>query len=59
MDISQWFQASNGVQQGGVLSPVLFCVYMDGLLASLESAGVSCYIGHMFTGAIAYADDNI
>jgi len=30
---------------------------MDGLLACLKSAGVGCYIGHVFTGAIAYADD--
>ena len=26
------FQCSNGIKQSGVLSPILFCVYMDGIL---------------------------
>ena len=50
---------SNGVKQGGVLSPVLFCVYIDGLLISLNRAGLGCHIGHMFVGVLAYADDLI
>ena len=54
---SRWFIANNGVKQGGVLSPVLFCVYIDGLLMSLYRAGLGCYISHMFVGALAYADD--
>lgn len=54
---SPTFLASNGVKQGGVLSPVLFCVYMDGLLNRLSRAGVGCYIGTTFVGALAYADD--
>ena len=54
---SQWFDIKNGVKQGGVLSPVLFCVYLDGLLCALKSDGYGCFVGHVFTGAIAYADD--
>jgi hypothetical protein len=30
--ITDYFSAVNGVKQGAVLSPVLFCVYLDGLL---------------------------
>ena len=48
---------SNGVRQGGVLSPVLFAVYLDGLLEELSESGVGCYWGHMFAGALCYADD--
>jgi hypothetical protein len=51
------FVALNGVKQGGVLSPVLFCVYVDDLLLKLSRAGVGCYTGDIYTGALAYADD--
>ena len=37
------FTVSNGVRQGGVLSPVLFSIYLDELLMKLESLGVGCF----------------
>ena len=55
--LSESFHVTNGVKQGGVISPVLFCIYMDGLLKNLENSGVGCYIGRVFSGAFAYADD--
>ena len=48
---------SNGVRQGGVLSPYLFAVYLDGLLVELSNSGVGCYWGSLFVCALAYADD--
>ena len=51
------FLCLNGVKQGGVLSPVLFCIYMDVLLTRLTRAGVGCYIGNRYFGALCYADD--
>jgi len=54
---SRWFNVCNGVKQGGVLSPVLFCIYIAVLLLSLQRTGLGCYIGHMFVGVLAYADD--
>ena len=47
----------NGVKQGGVLSPVLFCVYIDDLLHTIARSKEGCYIGQMFVGVLAYADD--
>lgn len=55
--ISDLFIAENGVKQGAVLSPILFCVYLDDLLILLSKAGVGCYLGSQFVGALAYADD--
>jgi len=35
--ISDYFSVYNGVRQGGVLSPILFCVYIDNLLQKLST----------------------
>ena len=37
------FQVSNGVRQGGVVSPILFTIYVDSLLESLHACGRGCY----------------
>jgi hypothetical protein len=47
--LSDYFSAVNGVKQGGVLSPVLYCVYIDDLLLALSKSGV----GNNFVGALA------
>jgi len=39
------FTVSNGVKQGGILSPIIFCIYIDSLLYSLAESGVGCFIG--------------
>ena len=54
---SSAFPVKNGVRQGAILSPSLFCVYLDTLLASLRDSGVGCFIGGTFCGAFGYADD--
>ena len=55
--VSDYFTVCNGVRQGGVVSPILFCIYIDDLLLRLSLSGVGCYIGLSFVGALAYADD--
>ena len=54
---SSMFRVLNGGKQGGVASPVMFCVYIDELLSGLRDKGVGCWFGKFFVGAIAYADD--
>ena len=54
---SSSFPVHNGVKQGGVLSPLLFSIYLDTLLCELASCGYGSYIGNKFMGAMAYADD--
>jgi len=43
----------NGVKQGGVLSPVMFCVCIDDLLVQLARIGAGYFIGRKFVGALA------
>ena len=47
----------NGVKQGGVLSLLLFNVYLDELILLLRKQGVECHMNGMFVGAFYYADD--
>ena len=45
------------MRQGGVLSPPLYCVYIDDLVRHLQEEKVGCYILGVFFGIIVYADD--
>ena len=54
---SKYFQVSNGVKQGGVLSPTLFGIYVNDLLNRLKNSPFGCRVGHTYSGAFAYADD--
>jgi len=54
---SHSFHVSNGVKQGGILSPILFTLYMDELLIRLRDSGYGCYVQNIFAGALCYADD--
>jgi len=45
------------MRQGGIISPVLFCIYIDGLLCMLRESSVGCFIVNVFLGALAYVDD--
>ena len=53
---STTFEVLNGVKQGGIISPILFCVYIDDLLLLLSQNEVGCFIGSWFIGALAYTD---
>ena len=54
---SKPFFVTNCDRQGGVLSSILFNVYMDELIHKLEMNDVGCRIGCQFTGAFCYDDD--
>ena len=51
------FPISNGVKQGGVISPLLFSLYVDQLFLLLKRSGVGCHVGSTYAGAFGYADD--
>ena len=47
---SNYFSITNGVKQGGVLSAILYCFYMNGLFQLLRKKKVGCWIQGMFCG---------
>ena len=51
------FSISNGVRQGGVLSPVFFSIYMDELSHILTDSCVGCTISNVYVNHLFYADD--
>jgi Reverse transcriptase (RNA-dependent DNA polymerase) len=46
------FQVSCGIRQGGVLSPHFFAVYIDDIVAKVETLVIGCHLG-----LFLYADD--
>ena len=54
---SDSFYVTNGVKQGGVISPLLFNVYVDELFKRLRKSGIGCYIGNIYAGSLGFADD--
>jgi len=53
--MTDYFTPLNGVKQGAVLSPILYCVfiYVDDILLILSKAGVGCSIGLHFVCVLA------
>ena len=55
--LSSSYRLSSGVRQGGCLSPVLFAVYVDTIIQSIQKHCLGCHIGLRSMGVIMYADD--
>ena len=56
-ELSNVFTLMNVVKQGGCLSPMLFTLYLDGLIQKLKQSGIGCHIGRTYCGVFGYADD--
>ena len=57
--LSSAFTICAGVRQGGLLSPLLFSIYMDVLITRLRSSGIGCKLSQYYFGCLLYADDII
>ena len=54
---TELFDVTNGVKQGGIFSPLLFCIYIDVLFECLRLANIGCFSGNVYVGSVGYADD--
>ena len=50
---------SNGVRQGGILSPFLFRLYIRDLITKLTNTGFSCNIRGTIITVLCYVDDMV
>jgi hypothetical protein len=57
--VSSCFKTCNGVRQGGILSPVLFNVFMDDLSQQLGKIHIGCFRGDVCINHLFYADDAV
>ena len=55
--LSTPFSVSNGVRQGSVLSPFLFCVYVDKISQRLNETKIGCRLKSLLINHLFYADD--
>jgi hypothetical protein len=58
-EYSDMFSLANGVRQGGVISAVLYCFYVNPLLTELRRSGYGCYVNGFYHGIFGYSDDNM
>jgi hypothetical protein len=58
-ELSSSFKLNAGVRQGGVLSPVLFALYVNDLLFNLHKSKLGCIIRGLTVNSFMYADDLI
>ena len=55
--MSTGFRTSNGVRQGGLISPYLFNIYVDLFSERLSNVEVGCYLNCVSINHLIYADD--
>ena len=53
------FSISNNVKQGGVISPLIFSLYIDELFSLLKQSGLGCHVGLAYACWSVWCADDI
>ena len=56
---SSGFTVTNGIRQGGLISPILYNVYTDELNDMLKQSNLGCHVAGVCVNHISYADDMV
>ena len=54
---SDVIQLKSRIRQGGVLSPILFAVYVNNIILRLHNSGVGCHVSNVPMCVFMFADD--
>ena len=54
---TEWFKVMNGLKQGCMLSPLLFNLFINNLVETINSLGLGVDIGQEKVSVLLYADD--
>ena len=57
--ISRSLNVSNGIRQGGILSAILFNVYLNDLTEQLKGCNIGCTMNSCMINHLFYADDSV
>ena len=57
--LSSELKVGNGTRQGGILSPLLYNIYINVVIKSISKCSIGCYLCFYRASILCYADDMV